>query len=120
MDCCGQCTDAHRTAFKLFDDRQEQFPVHFVEAVGINFHPVKRIVGDLVRYPPIVINLGVITNTAQQPIDYSRRAARSLGDLACAFIIYFDSQDTGRALADNFQIIVWVKVQVENYSEPSA
>ena len=72
------------------------------------------------RYAPVVINLCVVTNTAQQPIDYSRCAARSPGDLVSASIIYFNSQNARRALADDFQIIVLVKVQVEDYPEPSA
>src|SRR5258708_4750422 len=46
-----QSTDAHRPAFKLFDNRQQQLTIHFVQTVSIHFHSIERIVCDIERDP---------------------------------------------------------------------
>src|SRR5262245_12476072 len=87
---------------ELLDDRQQQFAVHLIEPVRVDFHAIQRIVCDLFIDPPVVIDFSIITYTTQQPIDDAWCAARASRDLTRAFIIDLDAEDLSRALADHF------------------
>src|SRR5215831_8083052 len=76
-----KCTHTDRTAFELFNNSEQQLPIHFVQAIRVDFHSIQRVVGDLMRNAAVIIDLGVIANPAQKTIYDARRTARAPGYL---------------------------------------
>ena len=68
-------SETNWAATELFDDRQQKFAIHFVQAVCVDFHSIQCIGSHFFRDVTFVINFGVIANASQQSIHYSRSAA---------------------------------------------
>ena len=50
---------SNRTATKLFDNRQEELSIHFIEAVDVDFHSIQRIAGDILRDLSVVVDFSM-------------------------------------------------------------
>src|SRR5213078_702611 len=120
MDRGGDRSQTNRTATELLNDCKQEFAIHLVEAVSIDFHPVQGIIGYVFGDATVVVNLCVIAYPSQQAIDDTRSAPRSLRDFARAFVVDFHPQDLRRAPANYFQILMRIKVQVKDYSKTAA
>ena len=54
-----------RTAVEFLNYRQQELTVHFIEAVGIDFHSIESIVGDRLGDMAFVIDLGKIAHATK-------------------------------------------------------
>ena len=50
--------ETHRSAAEFLDDRQQQFSIHFIETIGVDFHAIQRVVCDLLRDAPVFEDIG--------------------------------------------------------------
>src|SRR5438105_7184026 len=120
MNRCRQCADTNWSALKLLDNRQQQFSVHFVEAIRINLHSIESVIRHFMRDAPVIIDVRIITHASQEPINNAWSAARSTRDFMRAAAVNLDIQDACRTPADRFEVLVWIKVQMKINSKPSA
>src|SRR2546421_6283033 len=67
-DRSGDRADADWAAVELFDDRRQDFAIHFVEAELVNLHLVERAPRDRLRDAPVADDLRVVAHTPEQPI----------------------------------------------------
>src|SRR2546428_13011976 len=119
MDGSGNSSETHGSAIELLNYGEQEFPIHFVEAKRVNFHPVERIVGDFSRYAPIIVDFGIVSYAAQETINDPGSAARATGDFARAVVIYLHVENSSRTFAYDFEVFVWIKIQMEHDSEAS-
>ena len=99
-----QRAHANGSALKLLDNRQQQFSIHFVEAVGIDLHSIEGVIRHFMRDAPVIINVRIVAHAPQEPINNAGRATRSTRDFMRAAVVNLDIQDAGRTLADCFQV----------------
>src|SRR5687767_13672417 len=69
MNGSRQRADADWSTAEFLDDRQQQSPIHFVETISIDFHPVQRIVRNLLVYAPVVIHFSVVAHATEQTVN---------------------------------------------------
>src|SRR5262249_17860344 len=68
----------------------------------------------------VVINFSVVADATQQTVDNAWRTARATRNLARTFVIDLDTENFRRTFADDFEIFVWIEVEMEDDTEASA
>lgn len=115
----GHCEgrQAHRAAAEELQQRAEHRPVQPVQAPGVDLvHPECR-GGDGAVDPAVRLDLGVVTDAAQQPVGDTGRTAGAAGDLGGAVGVYRDVEEAGRAVDDAFQFGGGVELHVAGEAE---
>src|SRR5690606_20603342 len=120
MQCRGQCAKPDGTTIELFNDRQQQFAVHFIKAIGVDLHPVQSVHGDMLGYLAVVIDLGIISHAAEQAIAYSGCAARSPGDLMRTRRVDLDIEYLCRTFGDLLKFFDAVEIEMKDYPKAAA
>jgi len=113
-------TQANGSTIELLNYRQQQLSIHLVEAVGVDFHAIQRVVCNLLVDASVVIDLRIVADATKQTVDYAWRAARTSRDFTRALVVYFDAKNLSGTFADHLEIFVRIEVEVENDSETAA
>lgn len=114
VDRGGDRAKADGAAIKFFDDGFEQLCIHLIEAVAVDFHPVKSVASDMFGNTAVMIDLGKITHSSQQAIDYTWRTAAATGDLMRTLLLDLDVQNARRAVADRLQIVDPIEIKMKD------
>src|ERR1041385_2381109 len=113
----GNGAQPHGPAVEFLDDRQQQFSIHFIETVRVDFHAIQRVICDFLVDTSVVIHFSVVPHATQQTIDYTWRAPRATRNFTRAAVVDPHAEYFSRAFADNFQIFVRIEIQMKDYSE---
>ena len=76
----GQRGDPDRSRGELLDDRGEQLAVGRVEALVVDLHRPHRGGRDRLVDVAVAVDLGVVADALEQPVDDPRRAPSAAGD----------------------------------------
>src|SRR5690242_8777458 len=72
MNRSGDRAQPYRAAVELLDDRQEQFAIHLIETIRVNFHSVQGIARDRLRDAAVVIDRkSTRLNSSHMSISYA-------------------------------------------------
>ena len=100
----GHSVQADRPAAELLDNCSHQAPIHSIETFFIHIEHIKGGVSDLRSNNAIALYLGVVTDSAQQPITDARRAARATRDFCRTVVFNRQIELIGRARDDLRQL----------------
>ena len=95
MNGSGQRADAHRSTFEFLNNRQQKLSIHFIQAVGVDFHSIQGVVSHFMCNAAVIIDVGVVAYAPQQTIDDARCAARTASNFMGTAIVDFNIQDAG-------------------------
>ena len=99
QDGC-QGSDTDRTRPELLDDRGQELSIRGVEALVVDLHRAHG--GGRRRFidPPVAVDLGVVPDALEQPVDDARRATTASSDGHGRRVVDLDAQDDGRPIDD--------------------
>ena len=92
-------SESDRAAVELLDNCHQKLPIHLIKAVGVDFHPIERIIRDFSGDASVMIYLGVIPDATQESIGDARSSARTLCQLRRAGRFDFGAARLGFAAA---------------------
>ena len=116
----GQRGHADRPGRELLDDRGEQLAVGRVEALVVDLHRAHRRGRRRLVDVAVAVDLGVVADPLEQPVDDPRRAPTAPGDRPDRGVVDVDAEDRRRALDDRGQLVVGVEVEPVGRPEPVA
>src|SRR5215213_9005715 len=116
----GNRAQADWSTVELLDYRQQQLSIHLVEAVGVDFHAIQRVVCNFLVDAAVEIDLRIVVDAPKQSVDYARRAARPARDFTRPLTVDFNAKNVSGTFADHFEILVRVEVEMKDYAETSA
>src|SRR6185369_3146362 len=116
----GERVDADRPALESFDERDEQAPVHRVEAGGIDAEHVEAGGRDVARDAARRLDLGVVTKTLEQAVRDARRSACALGQKPRRGRLDLERKARGRAPYDLGQLLFAVELERVRVAEAPA
>src|SRR3990172_6999927 len=109
VDRRGKGIESHRAAAELFNDHQEQPPVHIVEAFFIHFEPLHGTGNHGLRDLPVSLHLRKVPHAPEKTVCDPRRAAGAAGYLGGGSGLCGYAQKLGRALDDQAKFFGRVK-----------
>src|SRR5439155_23956529 len=115
-----QGSDADWPRLELLDDRGEQLPIGRVEALVVDLHRPHRLARRRLVDAAVAVDLGVIADPLQQPVDDPWRSSAAPRDRPCRAGIDLDIEDSIRSLDDLDELIVAVEVEPVRRPEPVA
>ncbi len=116
----GERGDPDRARRELLDDRRQQLAIGRVEPLVVDLHGLHRGGRDRLVDPPVAVDLGVIANALEQPVDDPRRAPSTAGDGPAGRRVDRHVEDGGRAVDDGDELGLGVEVQAIRGPEPVA
>jgi hypothetical protein len=107
----GQRLDPHRPAAKLLHDGCQELAIRAVQTLVVYLESDQCLVGGRRVDAAVAVDLGVIANAAQEPVDDPRRAASAPGDGRRAVRAQLHAEQSGRADDDRSEIRNVVEVE---------
>ena len=98
-------------------------PARVVAPTKVNFgrsNFIERATGERLRDAPVGQHLRVVAHASEQSVGDARGAARAPRDLARARRLYLHVQNLRRAVDDDLQILLRIKIEVEDDAEAPA
>ena len=102
---------------ELLDDRRQQLAVGGVEAEVVDVEDRHRLDHGLLVDPPVAVDLGVVADPAEQPVDDPRRAPAALRDQPRGVRVDLDAEDARRPADDRGQLVLAVEVEPVGHAE---
>ena len=96
----GDSGQPDRSAAKLGADGLEDFDVHLVQPVRIDFEKAERLHGNWASYHVARLHLRVVAHAPEEIVGYARSASRARGNFQRALAVDADTQLRGRARHD--------------------
>ena len=107
----GERVQTDRSAAELVDHRRDDLGVDRVEPQLVDLHPAERMVGDLIVYHALALDLGKVADALQDAVGDTRSAAAAPCDLDRAVVGDLDAQNGCRTADDLGELLGGVHLQ---------
>ena len=114
----GQRRHADRSRGELLDDRGQELAIGRIEALVVDLHRAHRRGRGRLVDVPVAVDLGVVADALEEPVDDARRPAPAPGDGPGRRRFDGHGEDRRRAFDDRGQL--WLGVEVEPVGRPEA